>query len=236
MIGVAESKRRVGGRSEQGRVRATEGHPRAGRPSAGRRRRGGVPAVFVDRDGTLNCEVEYLAAVEDLRLLPGAAEGVRRLRAAGFAVVVVTNQSAVARGFLDGATLAAIHRELGRRLAARAAGLDGLYVCPHHPEAGRRPLRRRCRCRKPAPGLVWRAVRELGLDLERSYCVGDGPADLALAAATGTRAVLVLTGHGRCTARALDGAIPVAHVAANFRAAAKWIIDDARRLGARRRR
>lgn len=195
-----------------------------------------VPAVFVDRDGTLNREVEYLAAVEDLRLLPGAADGVRRLRAAGFAVVVVTNQSAVARGFLDRATLAAIHRELRRRLAARGASLDGLYVCPHHPQAGRPPLRRRCRCRKPAPGLVRQAVRELGLDIERSYCVGDGAADLALAAWTGTRAVLVLTGHGRRTARGLDGTVPVAHVAVNFRAAAKWIIHDARRPGARRRR
>jgi len=204
------------------------------RLSAGRR--GGVPAVFVDRDGTLNREVDYLVAVEQLRLLPGAAEGVRRLRAAGFAVVVVTNQSAVARGLLSRAALAAIHRELGRRLAARCTRLDGLYVCPHHPLAGRPPLRRRCRCRKPAPGMVRRAARELGLDLERSYCVGDGPVDVALAAATGMRAVLVLTGHGRRTARARDAAMPVAHVALNFRAAAKWIIDDARRRRARRRR
>jgi D-glycero-D-manno-heptose 1,7-bisphosphate phosphatase len=210
---------------------------RDGSATPGGRRRGGtVAAVFVDRDGTLNREVQYLAAVEDLRLLPGAAEGVRRLRAAGFAVVVVTNQSAVARGLLDRATLATIHRELRRRLAAHHARLDGLYVCPHHPQAGRLPLRRRCRCRKPAPGLVRRAARELGLDVARSYCVGDGAVDLALAAATGMRAVLVLTGHGRRTANELDGTVPVAHVAANFRAAAKWIIDDSRRRRARRRR
>lgn len=193
------------------------------------------PAVFVDRDGTLNREVHYLRRVADLRLLPGAAAAVRRLTAAGFAVVVVTNQSGVARGLIDVDALAAIHRALVRRLAAGGARLAGIYVCPHHPEIGTPPLRRRCRCRKPAPGMVRRAARELDLDLARSYCVGDGPGDLALAAAVGSRAVLVLTGHGRRTADALDGHTPVAHVAANFRAAAEWIIDDARRAPRRRR-
>ena len=195
------------------------------RPTARQR----TPAVFVDRDGTLNREVEYLRRVADLRLLPGTAAGLRRLTAAGFAVVVVTNQSGVARGLVDPETLMAIHATLQRRLAAAGGHLAGIYVCPHHPDAGTPPLRRRCRCRKPAPGLVRRAVRELDLDLARSYCVGDSPVDLALALATGARGVLVLTGHGRRTAATLAPGTPVAHVAANFRAAAEWIIDDARR-------
>jgi D-glycero-D-manno-heptose 1,7-bisphosphate phosphatase len=193
------------------------------------------PAVFVDRDGTLNREVDYLRRVDDLRLLPGAAAALRSLTAAGFAVVVVTNQSGVARGLIAPAVLTAIHHALQRRLAAAGGRLAGIYVCPHHPVAGTPPLRRRCRCRKPAPGLVRRAVRELGLDLARSYCVGDSPADLGLAAATGTRGVLVLTGYGRRTAATLAPETPVAHVAANFRAAAEWIIDDARRKPRRRR-
>jgi D-glycero-D-manno-heptose 1,7-bisphosphate phosphatase len=216
------------------RRRARAGR-RAGAAGSGRRPRAGLPAVFVDRDGTLNREVEYLRAVAGLRLLPGAREGVRRLRAAGFAVVVVTNQSAVARGLADRTAVAAIHDALRARLAAGGATLDGIYVCPHHPSAGRPPLRRHCGCRKPAPGLVRRAARELGLDLARSYCVGDGPADLGLAAAAGLRAVLVLSGHGRRTARTLDPRIPVAHVAPSFRAAAEWIIDDAGRPPRRRR-
>jgi D-glycero-D-manno-heptose 1,7-bisphosphate phosphatase len=199
-------------------------------------RRGGVPAVFVDRDGTLNRDVEYLATVDDLRLLPGAADGVRRLRAAGFAVVVVTNQSGIARGLVDVGALATIHAALARRLAAHGARLDGIYVCPHHPAAGRAPWRRRCRCRKPAPGLIRRAVRELGIDLARSYCVGDSAVDLGLALATGTRGVLVLTGHGRRTARTRHDGLPIAHVALNFRAAAKWIIHDAGRHPPHRRR
>ncbi len=193
------------------------------------------PAVFVDRDGTLNQEVHYLRRVADLRLTPGAAAGVCALAEAGFAVVVVTNQSGVARGIIAPTTLDAIHAALVRRMARRGARLAGIYVCPHHPSEGTAPLRRRCRCRKPGPELVERAVRELDLDLARSYVVGDGPGDLGLAAATGTRAVLVRTGHGRATAASRDPALPIAHVAANFRAAAEWIIDDARRASANRR-
>jgi D-glycero-D-manno-heptose 1,7-bisphosphate phosphatase len=197
---------------------------------------GGIPAVFVDRDGTLNREVDFLRRVADLRLLPGAAAGVRRLTDAGFAVVVVTNQSGVARGLIPPATLDAIHAAIRSRLARGGARLTGLYACPHHPTAGEPPFRRRCRCRKPRPGMVERAARELHLDLGRSYCVGDSPADLGLAAATQLRAVLVRTGHGRRTEAALDDGLGPAHVAANFRAAAEWIIDDARRASAERRR
>ncbi len=218
-------------------ARAPRGRPRGG---ATRRRRGGgpMPAVFVDRDGTVNREVGHLGSIDRLRLLPGAAEAVRRLRAAGFAVVVVSNQSAVARGIATRAAVSEIHRELRRRLAARGAELDGVYFCPHHPTKGRAsPFRRRCRCRKPAPGLVERAVRELALDLGRSYVVGDTARDLGLAAAVGVPGILVLTGHGRATKAALDAGVAVAHVAVNFRAAAEWIIDQAvqRTVGARPR-
>ena len=194
------------------------------------------PAVFVDRDGTLNREVHYLARMRELRLLPGAADGVRRLACAGFAVVIVTNQSGVARGRMSVQTVHALNDELVRRLARRGARVDAVYLCPHHPTAGRAPLRRRCGCRKPRPGLVRRAARDLALDLRRSYCVGDGAVDLGLAAAAGVRGVLVLTGHGRATRRTLDPDVPVAHVARNFRAAAKWIIDDAVRSARHRRR
>jgi D-glycero-D-manno-heptose 1,7-bisphosphate phosphatase len=199
-------------------------------------RRRGAPAVFVDRDGTLNREVHFLRRVADLRLLPGSAVGIRALAAAGFTVVVVTNQSGVARGLIRPTTLDAIHATLRRRLAAAGADVAAFYACPHHPTEGRPPLRRRCRCRKPAPGLVARAARELGIDLGRSYCVGDSDADLGLARATGTRSVLVLTGHGRRTAAAHHDRPPADHVAVNFRAAAEWIIDDARSAPARRAR
>ena len=191
--------------------------------------------VFADRDGTLNREVGYLSSRAQLRLLPGAAEGVRRLRAAGFSVVVVSNQSGVARGLTSCEAVAAINAELQRRLARRGAIVDAMYFCPHHPEKGRSPFRRACRCRKPAPGLVRRALRDLGLRLARSYVVGDSARDLGLAAAVGVPGVLVLTGHGRATRRVLDASVAVAHVAVNFRAAAEWIIDDAQQRQLRRR-
>ncbi|MCC6763538.1 MAG: HAD-IIIA family hydrolase [Deltaproteobacteria bacterium] len=205
--------------------------PRRGAPRARL-----MPAVFVDRDGTLNHERHYLRRVADLRLVGGAARAVRRLDAAGFAVVVVTNQSGVARGLVPPRTLARIHDAIVRRLGRAGAQLTAIYVCPHHPTVGAPPFRRRCRCRKPRPGLVERAARELGLDLARSYCVGDGAVDLGLAAATRTRGVLVRTGHGRVTETALPPDVPIAHVAANFRAAADWIIEDARRAPPQRRR
>lgn len=198
--------------------------------------RRGRPAVFVDRDGTLNREVDYLTRVDELRLLPGAAAGVRRLADAGFAVVVVTNQSAIARGYLTLAGLDRIHAALHARLARHGAAVDAIYACPHHPEAGRAPYRRRCRCRKPATGMLDRAQRELGLDLRRSWVVGDAAVDLGLAARAGLPAVLVQTGHGRRTRRTLEARLPVAHVAANFRTAAEWIIDHAGRRTPRRRR
>lgn len=189
------------------------------------------PAVFVDRDGTLNREVHYLRRVRDLRLIRGAGEGVRRLRSAGFAVVMVTNQSAVARGLLDLGGLEEIHRVLRDRLGRHAAVLDGVYVCPHHPD-----WTGRCRCRKPAGGLVDRAVRDLRLDLRGSYVVGDSATDLGLAAAVGVRGVLVLTGNGRRTVRELAPGVRGLRadgIATSFRTAAEWIIDDARQ---RRRR
>ena len=185
------------------------------------------PAVFADRDGTLNREVGYMRSVAAFRLMPRTADALRALRDAGFAVVVVSNQSGIARGLFGFGTVSDVHAELRRRLARSGAALDGIYFCPHHPEAGTPPLRCRCRCRKPAPGMVHRAARDLGLDVARSYVVGDHRRDLELAAAVGVPGVLVLTGHGRATRRELDGRVAVAHVAANFRAAAEWIIDDA---------
>jgi D-glycero-D-manno-heptose 1,7-bisphosphate phosphatase len=223
MSGVTGAPSRRAVRAPQPRRRAVRRSPRR-------------PAVFVDRDGTLNREVHYLATVEALRLLPGVPEAIRDLTAAGFAVVVVTNQSGVARGRMTREAVDVIHRELVRRLARRGAAVDAIYLCPHHPTEGAGPLRQRCGCRKPRPGLVRRAARELALDLARSYCVGDGAVDLGLAAAVGARGVLVLTGHGRATRRSLDARLPVAYVAANFRAAAKWIIDDAERSARHRRR
>lgn len=155
-------------------------------------------AVFLDRDGTLVDELGYLARPEDLRLLPGAAEGVRRLNEAGWRAVVVTNQSGIARGLFGARELDLVHARLARELAREGAHLDGIYSCPHHPEHGPAPLRQVCACRKPAPGLLLTAARELGLELAASWIVGDSWRDLEAGARAGLAGgILVLTGKGR---------------------------------------
>jgi D-glycero-D-manno-heptose 1,7-bisphosphate phosphatase len=157
-------------------------------------------AVFLDRDGTLLDELGFLARPADLRLLPGAAAGVRALNQAGLAVVLVTNQSGIARGLFSEADLAAIHARLAQELERAGAHLDALYHCPHHPEQGQPPLRRACSCRKPEPGLLLLAARELGLDLARSWIVGDSVRDLEAGRRAGIPGrVLVLTGKGQAT-------------------------------------
>ena len=182
------------------------------------------PAVFVDRDGTLNVEVGHLSDAAELDLIDGAAEAVRTLREAGYRVVVVTNQSAVARGLLSEAELRDLHARLARRLGAEGAELDGIYYCPHHPTEGSGSYRVECSCRKPKPGLVERAARELDIDLGRSFVVGDKLSDLEAGAAAGCRGVLVRTGYGAEEERRLDGSlVRPAHVADDLLDASRWI-------------
>jgi D-glycero-D-manno-heptose 1,7-bisphosphate phosphatase len=157
---------------------------------------GSRPAVFIDRDGTLTEEVGYVNHPSRLRLLPRSAEAVRRLNQAGIAALVVTNQAGVARGYFSEAVLAAVNAALVAKLKEEGAYLDGIYVCPHHPTEGDPPYRTACDCRKPKPGLLYRAAADHGLDLARSTLVGDKPSDLVPARVVGARCVLVLTGYG----------------------------------------
>lgn len=144
-------------------------------------------ALFVDRDGTIIEEVGYPSAAADVRLLPGAAAALRRLRTLDIPVVVVTNQSGLGRGRFDRAAFEAVQREVRARLREAGADVDAVYVCPHAPEAA-------CGCRKPAGGLFERAARELGLDLARGLYVGDRLRDLTFGVARGGTAVIVATG------------------------------------------
>jgi len=186
------------------------------------------PAVFLDRDGTLNREVEgALARVEDLELLEGAAEGAAHLAEAGFALVIVSNQSAVARGWASVDQVDAVNRALVQRLTAAGAAPDGVFVCPHHPSQGAPPYRRHCPCRKPAPGLIQRAARELDLDLARSWVVGDAARDLEAGQSLGLRGILVLTGKGTVERDRLarEGREPQL-VATDLGAAARQVIES----------
>lgn len=157
--------------------------------------RGPRPTAFLDRDGTLNRHVGYVSRPEQLELLPGVGEAIRGLNHAGVQVVVVTNQPVVARGMCDEAGLEAIHARLEALLGREGAYLDRLYHCPHHPHAGfageRSELKIACTCRKPGPGLLLRAMRELRVDRARSGMFGDSPCDAEAAAAASVRPVLL---------------------------------------------
>ncbi len=153
---------------------------------------GAQPAVFLDRDGTLIEDRDYLSDPSGVRLLPGAAEAVERLRRSGYRVVLVTNQSGIGRGYFTEEDYARVHRELRRQLAVAGTELDGSYHCPDAPPAGPGDET----CRKPAPVLYRRAEGELGLDLRRSWFVGDKASDVAAARVFGGSGVLVRTGYG----------------------------------------
>jgi D-glycero-D-manno-heptose 1,7-bisphosphate phosphatase len=154
------------------------------------------PAVFLDRDGTLVREVDFLRDAADLELLPGVPAALRRLRAAGFALVVTTNQSGIARGLLDETRLFEIHERLVRELAAEDVHLDRIDWCPHHPTIGEPPWRADCDCRKPRPGLLQRAIAALGLEVRGSWTIGDSERDVLAGRALSIPGILVGTGRG----------------------------------------
>jgi len=150
------------------------------------------PAVFLDRDGTLMHEVHYCSDPGQVRLYPGVAEALRRLREAGFRLVIITNQSGIGRGYFTEADYRAVHRELLRQFAAALPPGEGPLIAAayHAPDALPSPRR------KPAPGMVLEAVRDLGLNPARSWFVGDKAVDVACGRSAGTRTILVRTGHG----------------------------------------
>ncbi len=155
------------------------------------------PAVFLDRDGTINEEMGYINHIDRFRLLPRTAEAIRLLNQRGIKVVVITNQSGVARGYFPESLIEEVHRKMVEELKEQGAHLDGIYYCPHHPEVGEPPYRRRCRCRKPETGLIEKAVEDLEIDCSRSYAIGDRGQDIEFGRRIGARTILVLTGYGK---------------------------------------
>jgi D-glycero-D-manno-heptose 1,7-bisphosphate phosphatase len=145
--------------------------------------------VFLDRDGTLNVEKGYVHSPEEWEWIPGAVEALRRFNRRGFKIVVLSNQSGIARGYFGAADVERLHAWVVDELARRDAKVDAFYFCPHGPGDG-------CECRKPKPGMLLRAARDLGLDLSRSWMIGDHASDVGAARAAGVKPLFVLTGHG----------------------------------------
>jgi len=163
-------------------------------------------AVFLDRDGTIARDVPYCSRPEDFELLPGVAEGIRLLNEHDFKVVIITNQSGIARGYFTEQMLAKIHKKMQKELAEHGAHVDAIYYCPHHPDD-------KCECRKPKPKMVLQAAIDLDIDLSQSYVIGDSEIDVELAKLAGCKAGIRVGepgGTGNC-------------VAASFRDAVQWL-------------
>lgn len=157
---------------------------------------GMAKAVFLDRDGTINVERDYLFRCEDFEFISGVPQAIKKLNDAGFLVIVVTNQSGVARGYYSELDVKRLHDFVEQQLAQHGARVDGFYYCPHHPEKGVHPYRSDCRCRKGEPGMLLDAAHDFNIDLSQSYIVGDKLADVEAGLAVDSTPILVLTGHG----------------------------------------
>jgi D-glycero-D-manno-heptose 1,7-bisphosphate phosphatase len=185
------------------------------------------PAVFLDRDGTLLEEAGYLDRLERLAFFPFGIDAVRLLNRGGYSVVIITNQSGVGRGMYEEEFVLRAHQVVDERVRAGGGRIDGYYYCPHHPEAEVEKFRKDCDCRKPGPGMLRQAAADLGLDLSRSFTVGDKWTDVQAGVTAGARGILVRTGYGRTSEAGSRPVEPVA-IADDLIAATAWILRHGR--------
>ncbi len=172
-------------------------------------------AVFLDRDGTISEDVNYCSCVEDFHMLPTVPAAIRLLNISGYKVVVVTNQSGIARGYFTEETVNLIHEKMCGELAQNNATVDAIYFCPHHPDDD-------CDCRKPKTGLFKEAAKELQIDLASSYMIGDMQSDIDVGKAAGCGTILVTTGpHKRP-----ENAVPPDYTASSLLSAVEWLLND----------
>jgi D-glycero-D-manno-heptose 1,7-bisphosphate phosphatase len=185
--------------------------------------------IFLDRDGTINEEVEYLHRPEDLRLLPGVGEAIRRLREYGFAVVVVTNQAGVARGYYEEEDVTVLHDFMNKQLKEQGACIDHFFYCPHHPVHGIGKYRVACHCRKPETGMFLMAEQFYQVDKANSYMIGDKLLDVEAGHNYGVKSVLVGTGYGAETVADMteeEQKNAFEHYSPDLLSAADWIIGE----------
>ena len=182
------------------------------------------PAVFLDRDGTLIEDVDYLSSLDQMSLFPWTVDALRLLARGGFLIVVVTNQSGVARGIFTEDFVRESHAELNRRLERGGAHIDALYFCPHHPEAVIERYRGQCRCRKPEPGMIEDAARDLSIDRSRSWMIGDRWIDVKTGNAAGIPSLLVRTGHAARMQETAPADVRAGAILNNLMEAVGWIL------------
>jgi D-glycero-D-manno-heptose 1,7-bisphosphate phosphatase len=181
-------------------------------------------AVFLDRDGTINEEVNYLGDPALLKLTPGAAQAIHRLNSHNIPVIVVTNQAGIARGYFNEAQMHLVHQALDLMLAPDNAKIDAYYFCPHHPTAGIGDYKITCNCRKPHPGMLYQASQDLYLDLSKSYLVGDKLTDIQAGNLAGCQTILVETGYGGEESKIQQNEIKIDQISLNLLDAIDWIL------------
>jgi D-glycero-D-manno-heptose 1,7-bisphosphate phosphatase len=174
-------------------------------------------AVFLDRDGTIMEDSNYVGDIERVLVIPSAVAALQRLQEAGYKLFIITNQSGVGRGYFTREAVESIHAHLDEHFGRHGVHFDRYYVCPHHPEDN-------CDCRKPKPKFLLDAAREYGLELSHCFMVGDRPSDIQAGINAGVSSILVLTGVGRETLAKRE--VKPDHVAEDIGAAAAWILKD----------
>ena len=188
----------------------------------------GKRAVFLDRDGTINVEKGYVHKAEEFELIQGVPEALRLLRENGFILVVITNQSGVARGYYPMEAVHRLHRHMDQELARRGAAVDAYYVCPHHPDGDVREYAKVCECRKPMAGMLMEAARDHSINLASSYMIGDKPSDIEAGLKAGCRSLCVASGHGADGQPAESTGVPCFR---NLLEAARAIVSEAEKRG-----
>ena len=184
-------------------------------------------AVFIDRDGTINEDMGYINHIDRFVLFPKSIEAIKLINNSGFKAVIVTNQSGVARGYFPESLINKIHNKLEEILKQNGAYIDAIYYCPHHPNGLIEKYKIECDCRKPKPGMLFRASKDLDINLKQSFTIGDKISDINLAFRVGAKGILVKTGYGKGELEYNQDKWNVQphHIAEDFYEAAQWIVS-----------
>lgn len=193
------------------------------------------PAVFIDRDGTVNEQMGYLNHISRFRLLPGTDEAIRLLNRHHYLVIIASNQSGVARGYFPIDLVYEIHRKMGESLKQKGALIDGIFFCPHYSQGEVPEYSVECRCRKPMTGMIDQACQAFSIDMENSYVIGDRHTDIDLARRAGLKSILVKTGYGLGDIEYIlpQKSLRPSHIAKDLLEAVRWIIGSGNDRGSR---
>ncbi|MEI7640280.1 MAG: HAD family hydrolase [bacterium] len=183
-----------------------------------------VKAVFIDRDGTLIKEAEYASSLKEIKVFQKSFKAVKLLKAAGYKVIIITNQSGVARGYFPETFVKKAHTFITEQFAEKGIKLDAFYYCPHYKDSKIAKYKKVCDCRKPKPGMVLKAKKRFNLDLSASFSMGDKLSDVKLGKNTGMHTILVQTGYGKKEIKKIDKASQPDFVAKDIAEAVKWIL------------